>query len=82
MSPEPLSFDPAVSLSLTPPLFPARNGHVTGSLLKGSPTMNMWDFMAISKALADENRVRMLLALRRQELCLCQIIELAGKRDS
>lgn len=32
--------------------------------------------MAITKALADENRVRMLLALRGRELCLCQIVEL------
>jgi DNA-binding transcriptional ArsR family regulator len=37
----------------------------------------MRDFMAITKALADENRVRMLLALRAQELCVCQLIELA-----
>jgi len=37
----------------------------------------MRDFMAITKALADENRVRMLLALRRKELCVCQLIELA-----
>ncbi len=36
----------------------------------------MWDFMAITKALADENRVRVLLALQKQELCVCQIIEL------
>ncbi len=36
----------------------------------------MWDFMSITKALADENRVRMLLALQKQELCVCQIIEL------
>jgi len=36
----------------------------------------MRDFMAITKALADENRVRMLLALRGRELCLCQIVEL------
>ena len=36
----------------------------------------MWDFMAVTKALADENRVRMLLALQKQELCLCQLIEL------
>jgi ArsR family transcriptional regulator len=36
----------------------------------------MWDFMAVTKALADENRVRMLLALLKQELCVCQIIEL------
>ncbi len=33
--------------------------------------------MAITKALADENRVRILLALRAGELCVCQIVELA-----
>ncbi len=32
--------------------------------------------MAIFKALSDENRVRALLALRHQELCVCQIVEL------
>ena len=42
----------------------------------------LWDFMAIAKALADENRVRMLLGLREQELCLCQIIELIGLAPS
>src|SRR3972149_9935915 len=36
----------------------------------------MRDFMAVTKALADENRVRLLLALRKRELCLCQLIEL------
>jgi len=36
----------------------------------------MLDFMAIAKALADENRVRLLLALQRQELCACQLVEL------
>ncbi len=36
----------------------------------------MLDFMAIVKALADENRVRLLLALQKQELCVCQLIEL------
>ena len=34
--------------------------------------------MAITKALADPNRVRILLALRRGELCVCQITELFG----
>jgi len=34
------------------------------------------DFIAISSALADPNRVRALLALRGGELCACQIIEL------
>ena len=44
--------------------------------------MGLWDFMAIAKALADENRVRMLLSLRKQELCLCQIVELIGLAPS
>jgi len=33
-------------------------------------------FLAITKALSDEPRVRALLALRDGELCLCQVIEL------
>lgn len=36
----------------------------------------MREFMSITKALADPNRVRILLALRRGELCVCQITEL------
>ncbi len=42
----------------------------------------MREFMAVTKALADDNRVRMLLALRRRELCVCQIIELVGLAPS
>ena len=42
----------------------------------------MLDFMAIAKALADENRVRLLLALQTQELCVCQLIELIGLAPS
>ena len=38
----------------------------------------MRKFMNITKALADENRVRALLALRKGELCVCQITELFG----
>ena len=38
----------------------------------------MREFMAITKALSDPNRVRILLALRRKELCVCQITELFG----
>lgn len=38
--------------------------------------------MNIVKALADENRVRALLALRQRELCVCQIIELLGLAPS
>lgn len=36
----------------------------------------MRDFLAITRALADEKRVRMLLALRDRELCLCQLVAL------
>jgi ArsR family transcriptional regulator len=36
----------------------------------------MREFMNITKALADENRVRTLLALRKGELCVCQTTEL------
>jgi len=37
----------------------------------------MLEFMNITKALADENRVRILLALNgRGELCVCQLIDL------
>lgn len=38
----------------------------------------MREFMAVSKALADENRVRLLLALDGVELCVCQLVEFAG----
>ncbi len=36
----------------------------------------MREFMNVTKALADANRVRMVLALRGRELCACQITEL------
>ncbi len=36
----------------------------------------MRDFLSITKALSDENRVRILMALSIGELCVCQIIEL------
>jgi ArsR family transcriptional regulator, arsenate/arsenite/antimonite-responsive transcriptional repressor len=42
----------------------------------------MRDFMAITKALSDPSRVRILLALRRGELCVCQITELFGSAPS
>jgi ArsR family transcriptional regulator, arsenate/arsenite/antimonite-responsive transcriptional repressor len=38
----------------------------------------MREFMAITKALSDPSRVRIVLALRRDELCVCQITELFG----
>lgn len=40
--------------------------------------MSLRQTLAVTKALADENRVRMLLALRGGELCVCQITELFG----
>lgn len=42
----------------------------------------MRKFMNITRALADENRVRALLALRAGELCVCQITELLGLASS
>ncbi len=42
----------------------------------------MREFIAIAKALSDENRVRALMALAGGELCVCQIIELLGLAPS
>lgn len=42
----------------------------------------MRTFMSLTKALADPNRVRLLLALRGRELCACQITELFGLAPS
>lgn len=39
-------------------------------------------FINIAKALSDENRVRVLMALRAGELCACQIIEMLGLSPS
>ncbi len=36
----------------------------------------MFTFMAITRALSDQNRVRTLMALKGRELCVCQIIKL------
>lgn len=36
----------------------------------------MFEIMAVTKAMADETRVRMLAALEGRELCVCQLIEL------
>jgi len=38
--------------------------------------------MTITKALADPNRVRVLLALDGAELCVCQLVELFGLAPS
>jgi DNA-binding transcriptional ArsR family regulator len=42
----------------------------------------MKEFMSVAKALADENRVRVLLFLRNGELCLCQVVEMLGLAPS
>jgi DNA-binding transcriptional ArsR family regulator len=42
----------------------------------------MREFMAVTKALSDPTRVRILLALRRRELCVCQITDLFGLAPS
>ena len=39
-------------------------------------------FLAVMKALSDENRLRALMALAGGELCVCQIIELLGLAPS
>ena len=38
----------------------------------------MRDLLLVMKALADENRLRIIAALNGRELCLCQIVELLG----
>jgi DNA-binding transcriptional ArsR family regulator len=43
-------------------------------MTKGAPPLR--GFLALAGALSDSNRVRMLLALRGRELCVCQIVEL------
>lgn len=42
----------------------------------------MKDFVAVTKALSDSNRIRALIALRRGDLCVCRIIALLGLAPS
>ena len=42
----------------------------------------MREMLAVMKALADENRLRIVAALRGRELCLCQIVQLLGLANS
>jgi ArsR family transcriptional regulator, arsenate/arsenite/antimonite-responsive transcriptional repressor len=44
--------------------------------------MDIDRFVAVTKALSDPHRIRALLALRRGELCVCQIIDLFGLAPS
>ncbi len=39
-------------------------------------------FLALARAIGDESRARVLLALREGELCLCQVIELLALSPS
>jgi len=45
-------------------------------------SLDMDDILVITKALSDKHRVRAFMALRRGELCVCQIIELLGLAPS
>jgi ArsR family transcriptional regulator, arsenate/arsenite/antimonite-responsive transcriptional repressor len=42
----------------------------------------MREFVDVARALSDPGRVRILLALRGRELCVCQIVELLGLAGS
>jgi DNA-binding transcriptional ArsR family regulator len=42
----------------------------------------MREFLEITKAMSDINRVRILMALRNRELCVCQVTELLGLAPS
>jgi len=42
----------------------------------------MDEFLTLAKALSDPARVRALMAVRGEELCLCQLIELLGLAPS
>ena len=42
----------------------------------------MFTFLNITRALSDENRVRVLMMLSQGELCVCQLIEMLGLAPS
>jgi len=75
-----MSLDPLRRLTTIPEA--AKNGHAFHAWPHAADGEMMREFMAITRALADEQRVRMLLALRRQELCVCQIVEVVGLATS
>jgi len=51
-------------------------------IARDSKGRHMRNLMAVTKALADENRVRVLMALGPKELCVCQIVELLALAPS
>ncbi len=44
--------------------------------------LTMFELMAVTKALSDETRIRLLAALEEGELCVCQLIELVALAPS
>ncbi len=42
----------------------------------------MFEFTQVTKALADENRLRVMMMLKDRELCVCQIVEMLGLAPS
>lgn len=40
------------------------------------------EFTSVAKAIADENRIRILASLKGRDLCVCQIVELLGLAPS
>jgi DNA-binding transcriptional ArsR family regulator len=44
--------------------------------------MALRDLLDVSKALGDENRLRILAALKDRELCVCQVVELLQLANS
>lgn len=42
----------------------------------------LFEIISVTKALADESRVRLIAALEGRELCVCQLIELIGLAPS
>jgi DNA-binding transcriptional ArsR family regulator len=42
----------------------------------------MREFLAVTNALADESRIRLLMSLNGRELCVCRLVEFIGLSDS
>lgn len=51
-------------------------------MTNGRNQHSLLPFTFVAKAVADEKRIRILAALRRRELCVCQIVELLGLAPS
>ncbi len=42
----------------------------------------MREFLAVTNALADESRLRLLMSLNGRELCVCKLVDIIGLSDS